>query len=329
MKNKTYQWLVVNLLMGGFSVPAYACNIPKSYYKNVSCTSSSSFFLAKKDDGKPVALLNKSGKLVVNLMRYQRVDAKKLFEGLLPVERNKKLGYINMTGREVVPAVYDVLSGSVSFARRVSNGRIIVKKAGRLGVIDKSNTVIVPFSSRISSISNYRQGRAKMVYGGINYWVDSAGNKTKIQPASVRPSNSSLVNPISLNKPATTSQSNSTTTTQVALPSSTNMKLHPHTMDGKWGFIDDNDVTMITYSFDEVMPYSEGMAAVRIDDKWGFIDKGGNLLVQFRFKESGVSRDDTTQIKPFVFNNGKAWVGNLVDGAKICINKKGVNVSCQ
>lgn len=329
MKNKTYQWLVVSLLMCGFSVPAYACNIPKSYYKNVSCTSSSSYFLAKKDDGKPVALLNKSGKLVANLMRYQRVDSKKLYEGLLPVERNNKVGYINMKGREVVPAVYDVFNGSGSFARRVSNGRIIVKKAGRLGVIDKSNTVIVPFSSRISSISNYRQGKAKMVNGGINYWVDSVGKKTKIQSASISRSSSSSVNPTSLNKPATTSQSNPTSAIQAALPSSTNMNLRPHTMDGKWGFIDDNDVTMITYSFDEVMPYSEGMAAVRIDDKWGFIDKGGNLLVQFRFKESGVSRGDDNLVKPFVFNNGKAWVGNLVDGAKICIDKKGINVSCQ
>ena len=59
------------------SAQAASCKIPKSYYKNVSCTASSGYFLAVKDFGAPVALINKQGKSLVDLTRYQKVDADK------------------------------------------------------------------------------------------------------------------------------------------------------------------------------------------------------------------------------------------------------------
>ena len=88
---------------------AASCNIPKSYYKNVSCTASSRYFLATKDFGAPVALIDRNGKRVVDLTRYQKVDVNKLSGGLLPVLRNSHVGYLNMQGREVVPVMYDML----------------------------------------------------------------------------------------------------------------------------------------------------------------------------------------------------------------------------
>ncbi|BFM02759.1 hypothetical protein Psyaliredsea_14060 [Psychrobacter alimentarius] len=65
---------------------------------------------------------------MVDLSRYQKVDVNKLSGGLLPVQRNNRVGYLNMKGREVVPAMYDVLSESQGWARPVSDGRIVVKK---------------------------------------------------------------------------------------------------------------------------------------------------------------------------------------------------------
>jgi len=91
------------------SAQAASCKLPKSYYKNVSCTANSRYFLAIKDFGAPVALINKQGKRVVDLSRYQQVDADKLAGGLIPVERSNKVGYVNMKGREVVPLIYDKL----------------------------------------------------------------------------------------------------------------------------------------------------------------------------------------------------------------------------
>ena len=296
---------------------AASCKIPKSYYKNVSCTASSGYFLAIKDFGAPVALINKQGKSVVDLSRYQKVDADKISGGLLPVLRNGRVGYVNMQGRETIPAMYDMLKESQGWARPVSEGRIVVKQNGHYGVIDTANKTIVPFSASISDIDDYRSGMTRVRKNQAISWLDKNGKPTR--------------------DPNSNSKADSQTSTtnenvkdmQQSAPSSPFTTLQPRQQDGRWGFVDDNNVTMITYSFDEVRPFSEGLAGVRIDNEWGFVNLGGELVIPFRFDKSGVSVGDSYKDQPaFVFTSGKAWIGNLKNGAKMCIDKEGSSVGC-
>lgn len=296
---------------------AASCKIPKSYYKNVSCTASSGYFLAIKDFGAPVALINKQGKSVVDLSRYQKVDADKISGGLLPVLRNGRVGYVNMQGRETIPAMYDMLKESQGWARPVSEGRIVVKQNGHYGVIDTANKTIVPFSAAISDIDDYRSGMTRVRKNQAISWLDKNGKPTR--------------DPNSNSK--TDSQTSTTNENvkeiQQSAPSSPFTTLQPRQQDGRWGFVDDNNVTMITYSFDEVRPFSEGLAGVRIDNEWGFVNLGGELVIPFRFDKSGVSVGDSYKDQPaFVFTRGKAWIGNLKNGAKMCIDKEGSSVGC-
>lgn len=296
---------------------AASCKIPKSYYKNVSCTASSGYFLAIKDFGAPVALINKQGKSVVDLSRYQKVDADKISGGLLPVLRNGRVGYVNMQGRETIPAMYDMLKESQGWARPVSEGRIVVKQNGHYGVIDTANKTIVPFSAAISDIDDYRSGMTRVRKNQAISWLDKNGKPTR--------------------DPNSNSKADSQTSTtnenvkeiQQSAPSSPFTTLQPRQQDGRWGFVDNNDVTMITYSFDEVRPFSEGLAGVRIDNEWGFVNLGGELVIPFRFDKSGVSVGDSYKDQPaFVFTSGKAWIGNLKNGTKMCIDKEGSSVGC-
>ena len=296
---------------------AASCKIPKSYYKNVSCTASSGYFLAIKDFGAPVALINKQGKSVVDLSRYQKVDADKISGGLLPVLRNGRVGYVNMQGRETIPAMYDMLKESQGWARPVSEGRIVVKQNGHYGVIDTANKTIVPFSAAISDIDDYRSGMTRVRKNQAISWLDKNGKPTR--------------------DPNSNSKADSQTSTtnenvkeiQQSAPSRPFTTLQPRQQDGRWGFVDDNNVTMITYSFDEVRPFSEGLAGVRIDNEWGFVNLGGELVIPFRFDKSGVSVGDSYKDQPaFIFTNGKAWIGNLKNGAKMCIDKEGSSVGC-
>jgi len=296
---------------------AASCKIPKSYYKNVSCTASSGYFLAIKDFGAPVALINKQGKSVVDLSRYQKVDADRISGGLLPVLRNGRVGYVNMQGRETIPAMYDMLKESQGWARPVSEGRIVVKQNGHYGVIDTANKTIVPFSAAISDIDDYRSGMTRVRKNQAISWLDKNGKPTR--------------------DPNSNSKADSQTSTtnenakemQQSAPSSPFTTLQPRQQDGRWGFVDDNNVTMITYSFDEVRPFSEGLAGVRIDNEWGFVNLGGELVIPFRFDKSGVSVGDSYKDQPaFVFTSGKAWIGNLKNGAKMCIDKEGNSVGC-
>lgn len=316
--------LAISMLLGAwFVIPtaqAASCKIPKSYYKNVACTANSSYFLATKDFGAPVALINSKGKIVVDLSRYQKVDASKLSGGLLPVQRYSKVGYVNMQGQETVPTMYDTLTGSQGWARPVSNGRIVVKKDGNYGVISTSNQTVVPFSSTISDIDNYQNGVTRVRKNNAISWLDTSGNTTN--------------DPSNKNNDKTVAQSAANDRSTESAPSrqtasSRFTTLSPRQQDGKWGFVDDNNVTMITYSFDEVSAFSEGLAGVRIGTDWGFVNLGGELVIPFRFSNSGVSATGDYKGKSaFVFTDGKAWIGNLQNGDKMCIDKDGAGVGC-
>lgn len=320
-KISQYGFVITILSSALFLIPsaqAASCKIPKSYYKNVSCTASSSYFLAIKDFGAPVALIDKKGKRVVDLSRYQKVDADKLSGGLLPVLRNSRVGYLNMQGREVVPAMYDILTDSQGWARPVSSGRIVVKKNGHYGVINTANSIVVSFSAAIDDIDDYRNGVARVRKNRATSWVDKNGNVAS--DPNGKSDTPAVKKPISPDE-KTNASSQPTPARFTTLKSSQ--------QDGKWGFVDDNNVIMITYSFDEVRPFSEEYAGVRIGDEWGFVNLGGELAIPFRFTSDGVLTDDSYQGQPsFVFTGGKAWIGNLKNGNKMCIDKTGAAVAC-
>lgn len=308
---------------------AASCKIPKSYYKNVSCTASSGYFLAVKDFGAPVALINKQGKSLVDLSRYQKVDADKISAGLLPVMRNGHVGYLNMQGREVVPVIYDALKESQGWARPVSEGRIVVKQGGNYGVIDTANRTVVPFLSAISDIDDYKGGMARVRKNKAISWIDKDGNTKNTQANSNQ--NSSV-------NSSTDNRVNNIQEKLVSIPVNRFTTLEPRQQDGKWGFVDDNNVTMITYSFNEVRPFSEGLAGVRIDGEWGFVNLGGELVIPFSFNDfdsadsvnnESVTLNSSYKDKPsFVFVDGKAWIGSLENGNKMCIDKEGAAVAC-
>jgi len=345
---------------------AASCKIPKSYYKNVACTAANSYFLAVTDFGAPVALIDNKGKRVVDLARYQKVDADKLSSGLLPVLRHGRVGYINMQGREVVPTIYDMFKGNGGWARPVSEGRIVVKRNGDYGVIGTGNQTIVPFTSTITDIDDYRGGVARIRRNQSTSWLDKNG-KTTNDPNAKNENDDAMAatnNAASKNGSPSNASSNNNpmSAAQTKSPRSTPFTtLQPDEQDGRWGFVDDKNVTMITYSFDEVRPFSEGLAAVRVNDKWGFVNLGGELVIPFRFDNDGLIMDSVDSTKSessiktgttnqnlnisenvsssegtsnsegmsaFIFTDNKAWVGNLKDGSKICIDKEGSNVSC-
>lgn len=52
---------------------------------------------------------------------------------------------------------------------------------------------------------------------------------------------------------------------------------------GKYGFIDKTGKIIVAPIYDYVMPFSGGLAAVRIGTNWGFIDKTGKQVVPLKF----------------------------------------------
>lgn len=112
-KTNTSKWILALLLC--WSLPALACTLPKSYYKNVACTSRQGVFLATRDNNTPVALLNQKGNKTTDLFAYDGALGTHMAHGLLPVRKGQKIGYINSKGKVVIPIKYDSL-GAKDFA---------------------------------------------------------------------------------------------------------------------------------------------------------------------------------------------------------------------
>lgn len=334
--------------LAAVTVPAYACQVPKSYYSNVFCTASNDHFLALTDAGTPVALINKSGRRVADLTRYNSIDVSKLNAGLVPVQRRGRVGYVSTSGREIIPAIYDVIAGdsqTKGWSRAVSNNRIVVKKGGAFGVIDTKNRVIVPFSRNNLSISDFKDNLARITTRNGTQWIDINGRPAADPTKAIANNNqAATVSSASSNASVTRSSTTASSTTQYPNPtqnsnvtqtafssSSYSEIWQPERRDGKWGFVNSNSVPMIKFLFEKVTPFSEGLAGVRMDNKWGFVNLAGELVIPFDFAESKVKRsgrDNYKGVEPFVFKDGKAWVGNNGVGAKMCIDTKGSYVSC-
>jgi formylglycine-generating enzyme required for sulfatase activity len=88
----------------------------------------------------------------------------------------------------------------------------------------------------------------------------------------------------------------------------------PFIDNGKWGYRDENGTVVIPPRFERALPFSEGLARIKVGDKIGFIDMTGALVIEARF-------DAATQ-----FSEGLAAVGfgeKLLQWKHGYINKKG------
>ena len=336
--------LIAASLLAATLGSAYACTPPKSHFKNTTCTSQNGVFLATKDNGQPVALLDARGNKTADLFAYQAALPSQFAAGIMPVLKNGKVGYINAQGKAVIGFEYDRMPSGI-WARGVREDRLIAYANGRFVVLASNGRLIRTFDRSVSQITDYVNGVASVTQSGQRYDIDKQGNRiqTPVVSSSVsntaaspnqtritsQPITSITSQTIAPTQPTTTSRI--TTVQSSAQISSAPTALIKHEQNGKWGFVDAQGNLRVLYAFDEVRDYAEGLAAVRQGNYWGFIDEKADLVIPFQFHKDGIHPNSATPNKParpLIFENGKAWIGNLGDGSKMCITKTGINSSC-
>ncbi len=68
-------------------------------------------------------------------------------------------------------------------------------------------------------------------------------------------------------------------------------------LNGKWGFINTNGIPAITPCFDFVGSFSQGFAVARTEGKVGYIDKTGEFVISPRFEDGGPFSENLASIK--------------------------------
>jgi hypothetical protein len=87
-------------------------------------------------------------------------------------------------------------------------------------------------------------------------------------------------------------------------------RLEPKHEDQKVGFVDEHGEFKINPTFDDALPFSDGLAAIQINKKWGFIDAVGHQIIQPKFSNA------------YYFREG-VGIAQLPDSGDVLIDKSG------
>lgn len=66
-----------------------------------------------------------------------------------------------------------------------------------------------------------------------------------------------------------------------------------------WGYIDIKGNLTIGAEFDDVSPFSEGLAAAMVDGRWGYIDKQGSWTIPPQYHQAWSFHNERARVKPF------------------------------
>lgn len=186
--------------------------------------------LAAVQSGGQWGFIDMTGKFVIP-PSYEA--ARSFSQGLAPVRRDGLWGYIDTGGRMKIPPQY-------LDAAPFSEGRAAVDFRGRYGFIDMAGRDLIRAS--FDEAGDFRYGLAPVKnlsdYRGWGY-VDIRGRRAI-------PHRYNAARPFSEGLAAVAT-------------------------DSRWGFINVRGEMTLDNLYDEARPFSEGLAAVRQEDKWGYI----------------------------------------------------------
>jgi hypothetical protein len=172
------------------------------------------------------------------------------YEGLLPVRKNGKWGFVDKTGAAVIPFEYDGAEG-------FSQGLAQVKKSGKWGYINKQNQTVIPFEYEDTENDGYdlhrnsfsSDGLALVKKNGMYGYINTSGE---------------VMVPIMYD---------------YTRPASAPEWMAVVEKNDKYGYVNADGTEVIPLEYDDVYDFSEGLAAVKKDSKWGFVNATGAVVV--------------------------------------------------
>lgn len=184
-------------------------------------------------------------------------------DGIAIVQRGHKYGAINKLGELILPTVYDYLDDFYEGLARI-------KINGKWGYINAYNKVIIP--CQYEDAGNFNTGVAPVRDKGMWFYIDT-NNKLAILPKYPYKQIENFVEGF-----AVVCYNN-----------------------GKYGFINKKGEEVIATKYEEVEPFQNERALVRINGKYGFINYKGKMVIPAiydaanSFDESGLAK--VTKIK--------------------------------
>jgi len=179
-------------------------------------------------------------------------------EGLAAVCKDDKWGYIDTTGKLVIPCQYDYHVDPFKYGVAI----VRIRKENNyydyyFGVIDKTGKLVLPIE--YDYIWNFYDGLAEAGKDGKKGVVNTAGK---------------IVIPFIYEDINSHGYIDGFPQGYVFSDGLAAVK-----KGDKWGYIDKTNKTVIPFKYDYAQPFGEGLAAVSINGKNSYIDKNGKIII--------------------------------------------------
>lgn len=238
------------------------------------------------------------------ILQAQNQTGAQSSDRLIRVIKNQKVGFINKTGKLVVPCQFD-------FAYDFSDGLAGVVKNGKLGFIDKTGKTVIPYTYRFDSeaYGTFSDGLACAIKDRNHLVLDKSGKMVSNLGSDVVVFDSFreglvLVGVYDMGDYAKGFVSK---TGEKVVPfiyddaNSFSEGLAYVIKDGKAGYIDREGKTVIPFIYDSGGSFSEGLAVVEKNGVYCIIDKSGKKVADFnkdvKYMDNPVFRDGLVAIR--------------------------------
>ena len=236
-------------------------------------------------------------------------------------------GYIDTTGKEVVPCQYDQTWG-------FSEGLAFVKKGGKYGYIDTTGTEVVP--CQYDSAYDFSEGLARVEKDGEYGYIDTTGKE--VIPCQYYEAERFSEGFACVEKYAKWGYIDTTGTEVVPCQydyaygfSEGFAGVEKY---AKWGYIDTTGTEVVPCQYDGARSFSEGLAAVKKDGKYGYIDTTGTEVIPCQYDDVGSFSEGLACVKKdekfgYVDTTGKVVVSCQYDDVSdfsdglACVEKDG------
>lgn len=239
-------------------------------YTEIKNVYGSNMYVVKEGDD--LELINQEGEI---LLKNKFKEVISIDNNNLIIKANDKYGVMTSTGEMKLNTEYQYLE-------YIYDGKYIGKKDEKYGIIDINGNNILDFAyNNITFMSNE---------GIIE--ADREDGKTDLMNTEFQVKSTGIVSEINTtNSYIKLRVGNEYKYYNFKLEEESAKDVYPaNTLflskkDGKYGFVNNNDIVVVDYIYDDATEQNNyGYVAVKKDGKWGAIDEKGNIIVETKYE---------------------------------------------
>jgi len=252
------------------------------------------FFYVRK--GNTMGLFTLDGKQVTPI-KYMVIG--QFREGLSKSRQGDKFGFLDKKGKEAIPFEYDLCS---PFSEGYAEVMQHTPTGWKSGLINQSGKKVIPFE--FESIGAFQSGIAKAKRNGLWGLIDTKGNsltpfefdriERAYMGATACRKNQKWFLFNSSEKKFTPSEYDSVSIIENDEEHVLDFGLKPYKNDrdyilvsvnNKWGICNKQGREVIPVVYDDVFPFTNGVALVKQNGKWAMADSTGKLITALRYNK--------------------------------------------